>query len=205
MAFIDTIRPSEASGSVLEMYLRQEDHWGYVPDYAKVFSHRPETLARWGRLLAEIRRPVDDRRFELVTLVVALELRHSACSLAHGKKLAELIGEDKVIAIAEGRKADVLSPADFAIAEFARDIARDARKITHGRVEALKSIHGLTDEEVFDVVATAAARCFFTKVLDALGSEPDNAFMSMSPDLRQALTVGRPVSHRKPEYTAAVA
>jgi len=205
MAFIDTIRPSEASGSVLEMYLRQEDHWGYVPDYAIVFSHRPETLARWGQLLAEIRRPMDDRRFELVTLIVALELRHSACSLAHGKKLAELIGEDAVMAIAEGRKADVLSTADFAIAEFARDIARDARKITHGRVEALKSIHGLTDEEVFDVVATAAARCFFTKVLDALGSEPDSAFMSMSPALRQALTVGRPVSHRKPEHTAAVA
>ena len=205
MAFIDTIPPGEASGSVLDMYQRQQDHWGYVPDYAKVFSHRPETLARWGQLLAEIRRPMDDRRFELVTLTVALELRHSACSLAHGKKLAELIGEDAVIAIAEGRKADVLSTADFAIAEFARDIARDARKITHGRVEALKSIHGLTDEEVFDIVITAAARCFFTKVLDALGSEPDNAFMSMSPDLRQALTVGRPVSHRKPEHTAAVA
>jgi alkylhydroperoxidase family enzyme len=205
MAFIDTIRPSEASGSVLEMYLRQEDHWGYVPDYAKVFSHRPETLARWGRLLAEIRRPVDDRRFELVTLVVALELKHSACSLAHGKKLAELIGEDGVIAIAKGKKADVLSAADFAIAEFARDIARDARKITRGRVEALKSIHGLADEEIFDVVALASARCFFTKVLDALGSEPDSAFMSMSPTLRQALTVGRPVSPRKPEHTAAVA
>ncbi|MGA8203171.1 MAG: hypothetical protein WB812_01555 [Woeseiaceae bacterium] len=205
MAFIDTIPPGEASGAVLDMYRRQQDHWGYVPDYAKVFSHRPEALARWGQLLAEIRRPMDDRRFELVTLVVALELRHSACSLAHGKKLAELIGEDAVIAIAGGRKADALSTADFAIAEFARDIARDARKITHGRVEALKSIHGLTDEEVFDVVATAAARCFFTKVLDALGSEPDSAFMSMSPALRQALTVGRPVSPRKPEYTAAVA
>jgi hypothetical protein len=205
MAFIDTIPPGEASGSVLDMYRRQQDHWGYVPDYAKVFSHRPETLARWGQLLAEIRRPMDDRRFELVTLIVALELRHSACSLAHGKKLADLIGVDAVIAIAEGRKADVLSTADFAIAEFARDIARDARKITHGRVEALKSIHGLTDEEVFDVAATAAGRCFFTKVLDALGSEPDSAFMSMSPGLRQALTVGRPVSPRKPEYTAAVA
>jgi len=205
MAFIETIPPSQATGSVLDMYLRQEDHWGYVPAYAKVFSHRPEVMARWGRLLAEIRRPVDDRRFELVTLVVALELKHSACSLAHGKKLAELIGEDGVIAIAEGRKADVLSAADFAIAEFGRDIARDARKITRGRVEALKSIHGLTDEEIFDVVAVASARCFFTKVLDALGSEPDSAFMSMSPTLRQALTVGRPVSHRKPEYTAAVA
>ena len=75
MAFISTTRPSDASGEVLEMYERQQAHWGYIPDYAKVFSHRPEALARWGRLLAELRRPVSDYRFELVTTAAALELR----------------------------------------------------------------------------------------------------------------------------------
>ena len=78
MAFINTIRPREASGAAREMYERQENHWGYVPNYSKVFSHRPEVMARWGRMLAEIRRPVDDRRFELVTFVVAMDLRHSS-------------------------------------------------------------------------------------------------------------------------------
>ena len=44
MAFIKTQRPGEASGEVLEMYRCQEDYWGYVPNYAKLFSHRPEVL-----------------------------------------------------------------------------------------------------------------------------------------------------------------
>lgn len=205
MTFIKTICPSSASGAVLEMYERQEDHWGYVPNYAKAFSHRPEVMARWGRLLAEVRRPLDDQRFELVTFVVARELKHSSCSLAHGARLAEMIGEEKVIAIAERKEAEVLPAADVAIVRFARDIARDASQITRGQVEALKVIHGLSDAEVFDIAASASARSFFTKILDAVGSEPDVAFMSMSPTLRRALTVGRPICHRAPEYTSAAA
>src|SRR5262249_24013186 len=67
MAFIRTTTPEEADSIVTAMYLRQQSAWGYVPNYAKVFSHRPEVLARWGQLLAEIKRPMDKRRFELVT------------------------------------------------------------------------------------------------------------------------------------------
>jgi hypothetical protein len=205
MAFIRTVPPSDATGAVLEMYQRQEEHWGYVPDYAKIFSHRPEALARWGRLLAELRRPADERRFELVTFVVARELKHSACSLAHGQKLAAIIGAENVVALAQGEPPAVLTEAELEIARFARDIARDATKITAGRVAALKEIHGLTDGEIFDIVAIAAARCFFTKLLDALGSEPDVAFMTLDDELRQALTVGRPISQRRLEHTRAVA
>ncbi len=205
MAFIKTVRASQSTGEVRDMYERQEAHWGYVPDYASVFSHRPEVLTRWGRLLAEIRRPADDRRFELVTFVVAHELKHSACSLAHGKNLADLLGAEHVVALAEGRLPPVLTPAEVAIVAFARDIARDASKITSGRVAELREIHGLDDAEIFDIAAIAAGRCFFTKLLDALGSEPDVAFMSLDPDFRQALTVGRPISQRQPERVSAVA
>lgn len=203
MAFIKTTRAREAAGDVHDMYRRQQEHWGYVPNYAKVFSHRPEVMARWGRLLAEIRRPVDDRRFELVTFAVARELKHSACSLAHGKKLADIIGADNVLAIVEGRKADVLSEAEIAMMRFARDVARDASRITRGRVEELTEIHGFSDDEVFDITAIASARCFFTKLLDALGVEPDNAFMALDYEFRDKVGKGRPISHMTPELLEA--
>ena len=203
MAFIETIRAAQASGAVHDMYSRQEEHWGYVPNYSKVFGHRPEVMARWGRLLAEVRRPADDRRFELVTFVVANELKNSPCSLAHGNELAKIIGGSNVMAIIAGKEPDVLTKAEIAMMNFARDIARNARKITSGQVESLKVRHGFTDEDIFDIAAIASARCFFTKILDALGSEPDIAFMSVEKELRQHLTVGRPISHLKPEYTEA--
>ena len=112
MSFIDTIPPDEAGGEVREMYERQEASWGYVPNYAQTFSLRPEVLARWARLLAEIRRPMSDRRFELVTTVAACVYRHTACSLAHGKKLAELIGESEVLAVVTNGDSPALTDAE---------------------------------------------------------------------------------------------
>jgi hypothetical protein len=205
MSFINTTPAADAEGAVLDMYRRQEEFWGHVPNYAKPFSHRPEVMARWGRMLAEIRRPVDDRRFEIVTLAVALELKHSACSLAHGKKLAGIIGDDDVIRIANGEDTKVLTETEIAIMAFARKIARDASKITRGEVEVLTKTHGLSDEDVFDIAAIASARCFFTKILDALGVEPDSNNKGMDRSLREALVVGRPISVSTPELTSDAA
>ena len=85
------------------MYQRQQSAWGYIPNYAKVFSQRPEVLARWGQLLAEIRRPMDKRRFELITFVTAHDLDNTACALVHGKALREFFSDAQILAIAEGR------------------------------------------------------------------------------------------------------
>ena len=199
MAFIKTIPAAEAAGEVRAMYERQAGFWSYVPDYAKVFCHRPEVMARWGRMLAEIKRPVDVRRFELVTFAAAHELRHSGCSLAHGQKLAEIIGRDAVVAIANGEDSNVLSDAEFDIVRFARRIAQDASRITSGEVAVLRETHGLSDAQIFDIVAIAASRCFFAKLLDALGSEPDAGFMKLDDELRHTLTVGRPIGVGAPE------
>jgi alkylhydroperoxidase family enzyme len=187
MAFINTISASHATGAVHDMYQRQQDHWGYVPNYATVFSHRPEVMGRWGRLLAEVRRPVDDCRFELVTFAVAMLLKHTACSLAHGAKLAEILGTETVVAIADGREAEVLSDENVAIVRFARDIARDASSITSRQVDVLRSVFGLTEAEIFDIAAIASARCFFTKVLDALGTELDPGLTQLNSELSQHL------------------
>ena len=199
MAFIKTIPAADAKDDVRDMYERQESAWGYVPDYAKVFCYRPEVMARWGRLLAEIKRPLDVRRLEMVTFAAAHELKHSSCSLAHGAALADIIGADAVIAIATDTQCDELCEADRAVIRFARRVARDASKITSGEVEALRNRHGFSDAEIFDIAAVAAARSFFTKLLDALGSEPDRPFMNLDRELRQALTVGRAISCKRPE------
>ena len=45
MAFIETTKPDHAREAVADMYSRQQAAWGYVPNYAKVFCHRPEVMA----------------------------------------------------------------------------------------------------------------------------------------------------------------
>ena len=84
--------------------------------------------------------------------------------------------------------------------QFARQVARDASKISVEDVNALKNRHGFTDAEVFDIAAIAASRSFFTKLLDALGVFPDRNFLKLDEELRHALTVGRTISHKSPQY-----
>jgi uncharacterized peroxidase-related enzyme len=202
MAFIKTIPSADADGELRAMYERQQAAWGYVPNYAKVFCHRPEVLARWGRLLAEIRRPMDARRFELITFAAAHALRHTACALTHGKALAAFLGEGEVLALAAGDEVDGLTAAETAMLNFARKVALDAASITAGDVAALRA-HGFSDPEIFDIAATAAGRAFFTKLLDALGVEADSTSRSLSPEFREALTVGRPIDFRDVEVMPA--
>lgn len=198
MAFIKTTAPADAEGEVRSMYERQQQSWGYVPNYAKVFSGRPEVLARWGRLLAEIKRPMPRRRFELVTLASALALRNTACALQHGKCLAEFVSEADVIGLSDGKFGDSFSETEQVLFQFAQKVARDASRVTSGDVDRLKRL-GLDDDEIFDVVAAAAGRAFFTKLLDGLGVETDATFMDFEQPFRQALTVGRPIGFRPVE------
>jgi hypothetical protein len=43
------------------------------------------------------------------------------------------------------------------------------------------------------VIVAAASRCFFSKTLDATGTAADAELAQLSPPLRDALTVGRPI------------
>ena len=130
MSFIETIKPAESDGEVRSMYEHQQNSWGFVPNYAKVFCYRPEIMKRWGRLLAEIRRPMDDRRFELATFAAAHELKHTPCTLQHGKMLAEVSSRDAVVSLARGESGSEFTEAEMAIAGFARKIVRDASEIS---------------------------------------------------------------------------
>ena len=78
--------------------------------------------------------------------------------------------------------------------ELADKVAHDAASVTQADIDGLRDV-GLTDREILDVVLAAAARCFFSKTLDALGVEPDAKYSELEPNLRATLTVGRPIAH----------
>ena len=60
---------------------------------------------------------------------------------------------------------------------------------------AFIDLRGRPDDGILDVALAAAARCFFSTVLEAMGTEPDAAYRAeLEPGLHQALTVGRPIA-----------
>ena len=83
MAFIETIETAGTNEELRAMYERQQSHWGFLPNYAKVFCHRPEIMGLWAQLQSGIKRHMDKRRFELVSFAAANALRSTLCSIAH--------------------------------------------------------------------------------------------------------------------------
>ena len=189
MSYLQT--PAEDS-----LYDADREAMGYVPNYTKVFALNPEVYAAWQQLNGAIKQSMDLRRYELATLAAARRLRSSYCGLAHGKVLRDRFYDAGTVqAIATDHTTADLDPADVAVIDFAERVAADATAITETDIDELRE-HGLSDSEIFQVVLAAAARCFFSTVLDAAGTEPDVEFRaSLDPALRDALTFGRPVAN----------
>jgi uncharacterized peroxidase-related enzyme len=161
-------------------------------NYERAFSGRPEVYAAWGQLNGAIKSGMDLRRYELATLAAARRLRSSYCSLAHGTVLHERFGEPVAQIVRDPRGAG-LDEVDIAVMDFAALVVDDAASITDADLQRLRDL-GLSDAEIMDVVLAAAARCFFSKTLDALGVLPDASYAEMEAELRDSLVVGRPIA-----------
>jgi uncharacterized peroxidase-related enzyme len=147
-------------------------------------------------LNGSIKATMDLRRYELATLAAASRLRSSYCCLAHGSILAgQFLAPEAVRALVADHRAGGLSEQEVAVMDLADQVAADATQVRQADIDRLRGL-GLSDGEILEVVVAAAARCFFSKTLDALGAAPDAKYAEMEPALRDALTVGRPIQPR---------
>jgi uncharacterized peroxidase-related enzyme len=161
-------------------------------NYERAFAPRPAVYEAWQQLNGAIKAQMDLRRYELATLAAAQRLRSSYCSLAHGTVLAERFGEP-VARIAADHRAAGLDKIDVAVMDLAEQVVDDATSVSATDLKRLRDL-GLSDEEIMDVILAAAARCFFSKTLDALGVQPDPGYRDLEPGLREVLVVGRPIA-----------
>jgi alkylhydroperoxidase family enzyme len=161
-------------------------------NYERAFAERPEVYAAWGQLNAAIKAGMDLRRYELATLAAARRLRSSYCCLAHGTVLQERFAEP-VLEIALDHHTAGLDELDVEVMNLSERVVDDATSIADTDLQRLRDL-GLSETEIMDVILAAAARCFFSKTLDALGVLPDASYHELEPQLREALVVGRPIA-----------
>ncbi|MEO8288229.1 MAG: peroxidase-related enzyme [Chloroflexota bacterium] len=194
MSYIETVPAEQASGLLSELYDADMKANGFIANYTRAFSLRPEVNQAWRSLIGSIRGNMDPRRYELVTLAAAARLRCSYCMVAHGAILrSKFFSPEEVEAIAHDYRSAGLSDVDVAIMAFAEKVTQNAYKVMEEDIENLRSL-GLSDAEVLDVVLATSARNFFSKVLDGTGAQPDQeTYDSLEPNLREALMVGRPI------------
>ncbi|GAB3790890.1 carboxymuconolactone decarboxylase family protein [Nocardioides ungokensis] len=193
--FIDTTPEEAAEGALAEFYGQQRAAWGFLPNFAEVFSTRPDVAKAWANLNKTVRDGMDRRRFEIATIAAARALHSTYCTAAHSKFLRdECHDEAAMTAIARDPSGAGLDEQDRAVYEFAARVARDASSVEQSHVDALHEV-GLTDADVADVVFAAAARSFFTRALDGLGARLDvQTAATFAPDILESMVVGRPVA-----------
>jgi uncharacterized peroxidase-related enzyme len=193
--FIDAVPESAATGPLADYYQQQRAAWGFLPNYAAAFSTRPDVAKAWNTLNATVRDGMDRRRFEIATIAAARALRSTYCTAAHSKFLRDVCGDEAtMLSIAADPSGAALSPHDHAVYEFAAKVARDAASIEQADVDRLRAA-GLSDGDIADVVFAAAARSFFTRVLDGLGAHLDvQTAQTFASDVRQAMIVGRSIA-----------
>ncbi|MDQ1530888.1 MAG: hypothetical protein QOE37_993 [Microbacteriaceae bacterium] len=190
MPYLRNVREEEAEGPLAELFEAERRAWGYLPNLATTLGIRPAVYRAWRSLNGALKATMPARRYELATLAAAAELHSTYCCLAHGVALARLMPEEQVMAVVQDPAA--LEPADRAVVDLARRMVRDATSVRAEDLDALRAF-GLTDEEIYDVILAVAARCFFSTMLDATGTQADEAFGELPAPLRDVLTVGRPI------------
>jgi uncharacterized peroxidase-related enzyme len=195
--FIETIPEEAAAGATADYYRQQHDSWGFLPNYAGAFAHRPDVAEAWNGLNVAIRSGMDRRRFELATIAAARALRSTYCTAAHSKFLRDVCGDEASLRrIAEAPAGDTLDEQDRAVYRFAAKVATDAASVEQDDVDQLRAV-GLSDAEIADVVYAAAARSFFTRVLDGLGARLDaQTAREFDPELYGSMVVGREAADR---------
>jgi uncharacterized peroxidase-related enzyme len=203
MSFIETVTPQAATGEAREFYRHQQGSLDYLPNYARVFCHRPAVMVAWAALQRELKRHLDTRSYSLVSLAAALASGSSYCALAFGGKLLKrFFTPVELAAVIRGEEDSPLTEGERCMMEVATKVARNAGSVEQDDIHRLREA-GYSDEQIFDIVAAAAARCFFSRVPDALGVLPDAPLAEIDESLRELLIVGRPVSDETPQAIAS--
>ena len=75
MTFIHTVPAEQATDKLQELYVDDLHNLGYIANYTKAMSLRPEVILAWRQLIGTIRSRMRLRRYELVTFAAAAALR----------------------------------------------------------------------------------------------------------------------------------
>jgi uncharacterized peroxidase-related enzyme len=197
MTFIHQTNLEDSDESTQKLFKRHQDHYGFVPNYTKLYKNRVGVMDAWSTFLNTIKSNINLHEFELITLAAAMAMKNSYCSLAHAKILNnKYYNESELEKIVFENGKGVLTKRQILIMSLARKVAKDANEVTQEDINNLKQV-GCSDEDIFDVVTTAAARCFFSKVADSLGAQPDPIFHECTNKFKDMFVVGRSISTKE--------
>ena len=108
----------------------------------------------------------------------------------------QIFGAEQLEAIIRDYRNAGLDPQEVAMMEFVEKVTLHAHAVEQEDVNKLHEL-GLADEEILDITLAASARNFWSKTMDALGTEGDLKYLDLEPNLRKVMQKGRPFAENE--------
>ena len=191
--FLKTVAEEDATGTIAEVYAKEKEGVGFVPEAARCLSTRPDVPALFDTFFDGIKAnfSLGGREWCLITFVAAAHLRSTYCSQVYSKRLLAL-GESRetLLAIQRNYRTAGLTDKDMAMLAYAEKVTVAADQVTQSDIDRLRTF-GFTDQNIFDIALCASFRCMLSKMVDATGAVPEPAFHDSDEAFRTAMMVGR--------------
>src|SRR4051795_1096934 len=175
---------SELPEDLQGLFRAARERIGFVPNVFRAYSFRPERLSAWFahfRLVMEGTPGLSEAEREMIAVVVSMANGCLYCLVAHGAALRQAWG-DPIMAdriTLDWRRAEGLTERQRAICALAEKITTRPVQCEEEDLEALRG-HGLSDEDVWDVVEVAAMYNFTNRLAQAGGQIPNPEYHALA-------------------------
>lgn len=173
----------ELSESLRGLFAKAREKVGFVPNVFRAYSYRPERLSAWFNHYKQLHEPtenLDAAEREMIAVAVSMANGCLYCLVAHGAALREALG-DPILAdrvTLDYRRAG-LDERRTAILDYATKVTERPLDCTPEDLTCLRE-HGLTEEEVWDVVEIASMYNFTNRMSLACGMIPNEEYHALA-------------------------
>jgi alkylhydroperoxidase family enzyme len=142
--FLQTVAEEDATGAIAEVYRKEKEGAGFVPEAARCLSTRPDMPPLFDTFFDGIKAnfSLSGREWCLITFVAATHLRSTYCSQVYSQRLLGA-GESKRRLRSSATTAPPASDKDMAMLAYAEKVTVAAtRSRSRHRPVALVRLHG---------------------------------------------------------------
>jgi uncharacterized peroxidase-related enzyme len=181
---------SELPDRLRSLFAKARERIGFVPNVFRSYAARPDRLSAWFghyKLLHEPTANLDAADREMIAVVVSAWNRCTYCVVAHGQALRAALVERGIDVGAAQVQADYIATnwrhADLddrrrAICDFAERLTAQPHRASEDDLRALAG-HGLSQDEVWDVVEITAMYNFTNRMALGLGQLPNEEYHAL--------------------------
>jgi uncharacterized peroxidase-related enzyme len=149
---------------------------GFVPNVFLAYQWRPSRLAAWMNHFDAVMEPTDSlpaAEREMIAVAVSMANACSYCLVAHGYSVRKLT-RDPVngdLITLDYKRAEI-TPRQRAMLDYARVLTVSPAELEEADLESLRE-HGLSDEDIWDVIEVASMFNFTNRMAHATGMLPN--------------------------------